>query len=34
LAEVEEVRGRTTAFDKAEPATLDRVFGRGEFAAA
>jgi GSH-dependent disulfide-bond oxidoreductase len=34
LAEVEVVRGRTTAFDKAEPATLDRVFGRGEYAAA
>jgi GST-like protein len=34
LAEVEAVRGRTTAFDKAEAATLDRVFGRGQFAAA
>ena len=34
LAEVEAVRDRTTAFDKAEAATLDRVFGRGEFAAA
>ncbi len=34
LAEVEVVRARTTAFDKAEPANLDRMFGRGEFAAA
>jgi len=34
LAEVESIRARTTAFDKAEPATLDRVFGRGQFAAA
>jgi GST-like protein len=34
LAAVEEVRGRTTAFDKAEAVTLDRVFGRGQFAAA
>jgi GST-like protein len=34
LAEVEAVRGRTTPFDKAEAATLDRVFGRGQFAAA
>jgi GSH-dependent disulfide-bond oxidoreductase len=34
LAEVEAVRGRTTPFDKAEPATLDRVFGRGQYAAA
>jgi GST-like protein len=34
LAEVEVVRGRTTAFDKAEAVTLDRVFGRGQFAAA
>jgi GST-like protein len=34
LAEVEAVRARTTAFDKAEPADLDRMFGRGEFAAA
>jgi GST-like protein len=33
LAEVEAVRGRTTPFDKAEAATLDRVFGRGQFAA-
>jgi GST-like protein len=34
LAEVEAVRARTTPFDKAEAATLDKVFGRGEFAAA
>jgi GST-like protein len=34
LAEADAVRGRTTAFDKAAPATLDRVFGRGEYAAA
>jgi GSH-dependent disulfide-bond oxidoreductase len=34
LAEVDAVRGRTTAFDKAEAVTLDKVFGRGEFAAA
>ncbi len=34
LAEVEAVRGRTTPFDKAEAATLDKVFGRGQFAAA
>jgi GST-like protein len=34
LAEVEAVRTRTTAFDKAEAATLDKVFGRGQFAAA
>jgi GST-like protein len=34
LAEVEAVRARTTPFDKAEAATLDRVFGRGQFAAA
>jgi GST-like protein len=34
LAEVDAVRARTTAFDKAEPASLDKMFGRGEFAAA
>lgn len=34
LAEVEAVRARTTAFDKAEAVTLDKVFGRGQFAAA
>jgi GSH-dependent disulfide-bond oxidoreductase len=34
LGEVDAVRARTTPFDKAEAATLDKVFGRGEFAAA
>ena len=34
LGEVDVVRGRTTPFDKAEAATLDKVFGRGQFAAA
>lgn len=34
LAAVDEVRARTTAFDKAKPEVLDKVFGRGEFAAA
>ena len=34
LAEVDAVRARTTMFDKAEPADLDKMFGRGEFAAA
>jgi GST-like protein len=34
LAEVEAVRAKTTAFDKAAPADLDKVFGRGQFAAA
>jgi GST-like protein len=34
LAEVEAVRGRTTPFDKAAAETLDKVFGRGQFAAA
>jgi GSH-dependent disulfide-bond oxidoreductase len=34
LAEVEAVRARTTAFDKAEAGMLDRVFGRGQYAAA
>jgi GST-like protein len=34
LAAVDEVRGRTTQFDKAQPEMLDKVFGRGEFAAA
>jgi GST-like protein len=33
LAAVDEVRGRTTPFDKAEAVTLDKVFGRGQFAA-
>lgn len=34
LAEVDAVRARTTPFDKAEAVTLDKVFGRGRFAAA
>jgi GSH-dependent disulfide-bond oxidoreductase len=34
LTEVDAVRGRTTAFDKAEAVTLDKVFGRGQFAVA
>lgn len=34
LAAVDEVRARTTQFDKAKPETLNKVFGRGEFAAA
>ena len=34
LAEVDAVRARTTQFDKAEPAALDKMFGRGQFAAA
>lgn len=34
IAEVDAVRGRTTPFDKAAAADLDKVFGRGQFAAA
>jgi GSH-dependent disulfide-bond oxidoreductase len=34
LAEVEAVRAKTTPFDKAAAVDLDRVFGRGQFAAA
>jgi GST-like protein len=34
LAEVDAVRAKTTPFDKAEAVTLDKVFGRGQFAAA
>ena len=34
LAAVDDVRARTTQFDKAEPDDLDKVFGRGKFAAA
>jgi len=34
LAAVDEVRARTTAFDKATAENLDKVFGRGQFAAA
>lgn len=34
LAEVDAVRARTTQFDKAQPVDLDKMFGRGQFAAA
>ena len=34
LAAVDDVRARTTQFDKAQPAALDKLFGRGQFAAA
>jgi GSH-dependent disulfide-bond oxidoreductase len=34
LAAVDDVRAKTTQFDKAEPNHLDRLFGRGQYAAA
>jgi GSH-dependent disulfide-bond oxidoreductase len=34
LAAVNEIRAKTTAFDKAAPETLDRVFGRGPHTVA
>jgi GSH-dependent disulfide-bond oxidoreductase len=34
LAAVDDVRARTTAFDKAEADKLDKMFGRGTYAAA
>ncbi|MDQ2803070.1 MAG: glutathione S-transferase N-terminal domain-containing protein [Pseudomonadota bacterium] len=34
LAAVEQVRGKTTQFDRAEADGLDRMFGRGQFAQA
>jgi GST-like protein len=34
LAAVDDVRGKTTGFDNAQPAMLDKVFGRGQFATA
>jgi GST-like protein len=34
LAKVDAIRAATTAFDKAKAEDLDRVFGRGKFAAA
>jgi GSH-dependent disulfide-bond oxidoreductase len=34
LAAVDDVRGRTTQFDKAEANDLDKLFGRGQYAAA
>jgi GST-like protein len=33
LARVDAVRAQTTPFDKAEAETLDKLFGRGKFAA-
>lgn len=33
LAATDKVRAETTMFDKASPDTLDRVFGRGKYAA-
>ncbi|MBV9251945.1 MAG: hypothetical protein JO227_22230, partial [Acetobacteraceae bacterium] len=34
LAAVDDVRAKTTQFDKAQPDVLDKVFGRGQYAAA
>jgi len=34
LAKVDAIRAATTAFDKAKAEDLDRIFGRGTFAAA
>ncbi|HEX3862634.1 MAG TPA: glutathione binding-like protein [Stellaceae bacterium] len=34
LAAVDDVRGKTTQFDKAEAEAMDRLFGRGKFSAA
>ena len=34
MAKVDAVRAATTAFDKAETQDLDKMFGRGQFAAA
>jgi GSH-dependent disulfide-bond oxidoreductase len=34
LAAVDDVRARTTQFDKAQPEALDKLFGRGAHAAA
>ncbi len=34
IAKVEEMRPTLTAGDKAQPEVLDKVFGRGKFAAA
>jgi len=34
LAAVDDVRTKTTQFDKAEPEALDRFFGRGRYTAA
>ena len=34
LAAVDDVRARTTQFDKAQTNDLDKMFGRGQYAAA
>jgi hypothetical protein len=34
LQAVDEVRARTTQFDKADPDVVDKVMGRGRYAAA
>jgi GST-like protein len=34
LAAVDDVRAKTTQFDSAQPNNLDRLFGRGQYAAA
>lgn len=34
LAAVDDVRARTTQFDKAQPDALDKMFGRGQHAVA
>jgi GST-like protein len=34
LAKVDDIRARTTAFDKAESDHLDKLFGRGKYTAA
>ena len=34
LAQVDDVRTKTTQFDKAQPDALDKLFGRGNYAAA
>jgi GST-like protein len=34
ISDVEELRGKLTQFDKAKPELLDRIFGRGQHAAA
>lgn len=33
LAAVDDVRAKTTQFDKAQPDNLDKLFGRGQYAA-
>jgi GST-like protein len=34
LAAVDDVRAKTTQFDKAQPENLDKLFQRGQYAAA